>query len=133
MCSKPPYLFRPFVKHFSCPGELVGVGRVLHPHVADVGGPHRRDVPTDGLFGHIVCQAGAACTGGWRRPSREQKRLDLGIAEHETLPSELPSFYFASYKICTSPLRFLYNPKTKPHNPPHPLQKTYEPQTKIEC
>lgn len=60
------YLLWPFVKHLPCPGELVGVGSVLHPHAADVGRSDRGHVPTDRLLCHIVGQAGAARTSGWR-------------------------------------------------------------------
>lgn len=71
--AKSLYLFWPFVKHFSCSGELVGVGSVLNPHVAHVGRSYRRDVPADRLLCHIICQAGAACASGWRRSSTDQK------------------------------------------------------------
>lgn len=64
--GKSLYLFWSFVKHFPCSGELVGVGRVLNPHVAYIGRSYGCDVPTDRLFCHIICQAGAACTSGWR-------------------------------------------------------------------
>lgn len=50
------------------------MGCVLNPHVADVGRSDGGDVPADGLFRHVVRQAGAACTGGGRRPPTDPKR-----------------------------------------------------------
>lgn len=65
LAGKSPHLFWAFVKHFPRPGELVGVGGVLDPHVGDVGA-HGRQVPAHRLLGHLVGQAGAAGAGGWR-------------------------------------------------------------------
>lgn len=62
--GKPPHLLWAFVKHFPGPGELVGVGGVLHSHGADAGA--RGQLPAHRLLGHLVGQAGAARAGGGR-------------------------------------------------------------------
>lgn len=63
------YLVRALVKHLACPGELVGVGCVLHSRGAGGARPASRQVPADRLLGHIVGQAGAAGTAGGRGAS----------------------------------------------------------------
>ena len=60
------------------------MGRVLHPHRACGAGPAWRQVSADGLLGHIVGQAGAACAGCWRGAS--------AVGEEETAfyPEPIP-------------------------------------------
>lgn len=71
------YLVRAFVKHLPCPGELVGVGRVLHPHGARGARPALRQVSADRLLGHVVGQAGAA--------RARRRRGASAVREEETL------------------------------------------------
>lgn len=57
------YLVRALVEHLPCAGELLGVGRVLHPCGARGTRAARGQVSADWLLGHVVGQAGAAGAG----------------------------------------------------------------------
>lgn len=103
LTEQSPYLFWAFVKHFPCPGELVGVGGVLDPHAGGTGA-HGRQVPAHRLLGHLVGQAGAARARGWRGPSEGQNRGQaLSIAARE-ICCALCSFHFASFSqdLCSA-------------------------------
>lgn len=113
----------------------MGVGSILNPHVANIGRSYRCDVPTDWLFCHIICQAGAACTSGWRWPSKDQKR-GRGFRYHWTQDScmwimLLLYFFLIRYILhcCAS------STKTKEHNPPIASKSHTNPKTRVnlEC
>lgn len=57
------YLVWALVEHLPRAGELLGVGRVLHPRGARGAGAARGQVSADWLLGHVVGQAGAAGAG----------------------------------------------------------------------
>lgn len=65
----PLYLIRAFVKHLSCPRELVGVRGVLCPRGAGGTRAAGGQVSADSLLGHIIGQATAAGAGCWWRAS----------------------------------------------------------------
>lgn len=72
----PLYLIRAFVKHLSCPRELVGVRGVLCPCGAGGTRAAGGQVTADSLLGHIIGQAAAAGAGCWWGASAVERRAD---------------------------------------------------------